>query len=69
MKFLFLLVIIINFFYSSFGNSNEIYVVSKVNNQIITNTDIKKELLHCINMGIKNPEELLNKSASYSFLN
>ena len=38
-------------------------------NRLMSNTDINKELLHCNEIGIKNPEELLNKSASYSFLN
>ncbi|MFL2648015.1 MAG: adenosine deaminase family protein [Candidatus Actinomarinales bacterium] len=38
-------------------------------NRLMSNTDIKKELLHCSDMGINNPEELLNKSARYSFLN
>ena len=61
MKFLFLLVIIINFFYSSFGNSNEIYVVSKVNNQIITNTDIKKEYryLVALNPNLKDLDKIV----------
>ena len=48
MKSLFLLVIIINLFYSSFANSNEIYVISKVNNQIITNADVNKEYRYLI---------------------
>ena len=48
MKSLFLLVIIINLFYSSFANSNEIYVISKVNNQIITNADVNKEYKYLI---------------------
>ena len=38
-------------------------------NRLMSNTDINKELLICNEIGIKNPEELLNKSASYSFLN
>ena len=38
-------------------------------NRLMSNTDINKELLLCNEIGIKNPEELLNKSASYSFLN
>ena len=38
-------------------------------NRLMSNTDINKELIHCNEIGIKNPEELLNKSASYSFLN
>jgi len=48
MKSLFLLVIIINLFYSSFANSNEIYVISKVNNRIITNADVNKEYRYLI---------------------
>ena len=48
MKFLFLLVFIINLFYNSFANSNEIYVVLKVNNQIITNTDVNKEFRYLV---------------------
>ena len=48
MKSLFLLVIIINLFYSSFANSNEIYVILKVNNQIITNADVNKEYKYLI---------------------
>ena len=38
-------------------------------NRLMSNTDIEKELLHCNTLGIDNPEELLNKSARYSFLN
>ena len=38
-------------------------------NRLMSNTDIKKELSHCLEIGINNPEELLIKSASYSFLN
>ena len=48
MKSLFLLVIIINLFYSSYANSNEIYVISKVNNRIITNADVNKEYKYLI---------------------
>ena len=61
MKFLFSLVIIINFFYSSLTNSNEIYVVSKVNNQIITNTDIKKEYryLVALNPKLKDMDKII----------
>ena len=61
MKFLFLLVIIINFFYNSFASSNEIYVVSKVNNQIITNTDIKKEYryLVALNPNLKDLDKIV----------
>ena len=61
MKFLFLLAIIINFFYNSLVNSNEIYVVSKVNNQIITNTDIKKEYryLVALNPKLKDMDKII----------
>ena len=61
MKSLFLLVIIINLFYNSLANSNEIYVVSKVNNQIITNTDIKKEYryLVALNPNLKNMDKII----------
>ena len=38
-------------------------------NRLMSNTDINNELLICKNIGIKDPEELLIKSASYSFLN
>ncbi len=38
-------------------------------NRLMSNTDINNEILICKNIGIKNPEELLIKSASYSFLN
>ena len=38
-------------------------------NRLMSNTDINKEITICKNIGIKNPEELLLKSASYSFLN
>ena len=53
MRSLFLLVIIINLFYSSFANSNEIYVISKVNNQIITNADVNKEYKYLIALNPK----------------
>ena len=36
------------FLLSSFANSNEIYVISKVNNQIITNADVNKEYKYLI---------------------
>ena len=38
-------------------------------NRLMSNTDINNELMICKNIGIKDPEELLMKSASYSFLN
>ena len=38
-------------------------------NRLMSNTDINNEILICKNIGIKDPEELLIKSASYSFLN
>ena len=38
-------------------------------NRLMSNTDINNELMICKNIGIKEPEELLIKSASYSFLN
>ena len=38
-------------------------------NRLMSNTDINKELKHCENIGISNPENLLINSASYSFLN
>ena len=53
MKSLFLLVIIINLFYSSYANSNEIYVIAKVNNQIITNADVNKEYKYLIALNPK----------------
>ena len=61
MKFLFLLVFIINLFYNSFANSNEIYVVSKVNNKIITNTDVNKEFryLVALNPNLKNMDKII----------
>jgi adenosine deaminase len=38
-------------------------------NRLMSNTNIKKEIDICKNIGITNPEDLLVKSASYSFLN
>ncbi len=38
-------------------------------NRLMSNTDVKKEINICKILGIENPEELLVKSASYSFLN
>ena len=38
-------------------------------NRLMSNTDIIKELNICKDVGIKNPENLLETSASYSFLN
>ena len=38
-------------------------------NRLMSNTDIRNEIFICKNIGIKDPEELLIKSASYSFLN
>ena len=38
-------------------------------NRLMSNTNINKELDICKKIGIKNPEDLLIKSASYSFLN
>ena len=38
-------------------------------NRLMSNTDINNEISICKNIGIKDPEELLIKSASYSFLN
>ena len=38
-------------------------------NRLMSNTDINNEIKHCKEIGINNPEELLNKSARYSFLN
>ncbi len=38
-------------------------------NRLMSNTDINNEILICKKIGIKDPEELLIKSASYSFLN
>ena len=35
----------------------------------MSNTDIVKEMNICKDIGIKNPENLLETSASYSFLN
>jgi len=37
-------------------------------NRLMSNTDVNNELNICKNIGINNPEELLVKSASYSFL-
>jgi len=44
-------------------------VTINTDNRLMSNTDINNELLICKNIGIKDPEELLIKSASYSFLN
>ena len=38
-------------------------------NRLMSNTDINNEIQICKNIGIKDHEELLIKSASYSFLN
>ena len=38
-------------------------------NRLMSNTDIVKEMKICKDIGIKNPENLLETSASYSFLN
>ncbi len=38
-------------------------------NRLMSNTDVNNELNICRRIGINNPEELLVKSASYSFLN
>ena len=38
-------------------------------NRLMSNTDIVKEMNICKDIGIKNPENLLEMSASYSFLN
>ncbi len=38
-------------------------------NRLMSNTDINKEIDICRKIGINDPEELLIKSASYSFLN
>ena len=38
-------------------------------NRLMSNTDILKEMNICKDIGIKNPENLLEISASYSFLN
>ena len=38
-------------------------------NRLMSNTDVNNELNICRRIGINNPEELLIKSASYSFLN
>ena len=38
-------------------------------NRLMSNTDIVKEIKICKEIGIKNPENLLEMSASYSFLN
>ena len=38
-------------------------------NRLMSNTDIVKEINICKDIGIKNPENLLEMSASYSFLN
>ena len=38
-------------------------------NRLMSNTNVFNEINICKQIGIKNPEELLVKSASYSFLN
>ena len=38
-------------------------------NRLMSNTDVNNELNICKRIGINNPEELLVKSASYSFMN
>ena len=38
-------------------------------NRLMSNTDVNNELSICRRIGIDNPEELLVKSASYSFMN
>ena len=38
-------------------------------NRLMSNTDIVKEINICKDIGIKNPENLLEMSASYSFMN
>jgi len=38
-------------------------------NRLMSNTNVNKELNICRKIGINNPEDLLVKSASYSFLN
>jgi len=38
-------------------------------NRLMSNTDVINELNICKKLGIKNPEKLLENSASYSFLN
>ena len=48
MKFIFFLSIIFNILISTLVNSNEIYVVTKVNNKIITNQDISNEYRYLI---------------------
>ena len=48
MKFIFFLSIIFNIVISTLVNSNEIYVVTKVNNKIITNQDISNEYRYLI---------------------
>ena len=48
MKFIFFLSIILNILISTLVSSNEIYVVTKVNNKIITNQDISNEYRYLI---------------------
>ena len=48
MKFIFFLSIIFNIVIGTLVNSNEIYVVTKVNNKIITNQDISNEYRYLI---------------------
>ena len=48
MKLILLFVIIISFTNNSFLRANEIYVVTKVNNKIITNADIKNEYKYLV---------------------
>jgi adenosine deaminase len=38
-------------------------------NRLMSNTSVKKEITIAKKLGINNVEELLNNSASYSFLN
>ena len=55
MKYTFFLLILLNLFLSKAGFANESYVVLKVNNKIITNTDIDFEYkyLTTLNKGLK----------------
>ncbi len=48
MKIVFFFIFLLNFFYSQISYSNEIYVVMKVNNKIITNIDISNEYRYLV---------------------
>ena len=59
MRYIFFLIIFISIFFNKITFSKETYVVLKVNNKIITNTDINKEYRYLIalNKDLKNVEK------------